>query len=160
MPCEFLGVCDGEGENHDELFRNFCAQADALALGDDGGGDGHRRCPGDRPSLSLMLDRVDAFHVGALLALYEHRTAAQGWLYGVNSFDQFGVELGKRLAGAIEHGDAASKSHVRLAAAVGGRLEHALDDKAIRQILSADKLAKMQAALAAMVEVDNQRQFV
>ena len=110
MPCEFLGVCDGEGENHDELFRNFCAQADALALGDDGGGDDHRRCPGDRPSLSLMLDRVDAFHVGALLALYEHRTAAQGWLYGVNSFDQFGVELGKRLAGAIERGDAATAS--------------------------------------------------
>ena len=110
VPCEFLGVCDGEGENHDELFRNFCAQADALALGDDGGGDNHRRCPGDRPSLSLMLDRVDAFHVGALLALYEHRTAAQGWLYGVNSFDQFGVELGKRLAGAIERGDAATAS--------------------------------------------------
>ena len=110
VPCEFLGVCDGEGENHDELFRNFCAQADALALGDDGGGDNHRRCPGDRPSLSLMLDRVDAFHVGALLALYEHRTAAQGWLYGVNSFDQFGVELGKRLAGLIESGDAAPAS--------------------------------------------------
>ena len=110
VPCEFLGVCDGEGENHDELFRNFCAQADALALGDDGGGDNHRRCPGDRPSLSLTLDRVDAFHVGALLALYEHRTAAQGWLYGVNSFDQFGVELGKRLAGAIERGDAATAS--------------------------------------------------
>ena len=110
VPCEFLGVCDGEGENHDELFRNFCAQADALALGDDGGGDNHRRCPGDRPSLSLVLDRVDAFHVGALLALYEHRTAAQGWLYGVNSFDQFGVELGKRLAGAIERGDAATAS--------------------------------------------------
>ena len=110
VPCEFLGVCAGDGENHDELFRNFCAQADALALGDDGGGDNHRRCPGDRPSLSLMLDRVDAFHVGALLALYEHRTAAQGWLYGVNSFDQFGVELGKRLAGAIERGDAATAS--------------------------------------------------
>ena len=57
-----------------------------------------------------MLDRVDAFHVGALLALYEHRTAAQGWLYGVNSFDQFGVELGKRLAGLIESGDAATAS--------------------------------------------------
>ena len=110
MPCEFLGVCAGDGENHDELFRNFCAQADALALGDDGGGDNHRRCPGDRPSLSLTLDRVDAFHVGALLALYEHRTAAQGWLYGVNSFDQFGVELGKRLAGLIESGDAATAS--------------------------------------------------
>ncbi|CAH0375913.1 unnamed protein product [Pelagomonas calceolata] len=110
VPCEFLGVCQGDGENHDELFRNFCAQADALALGDDGGGDNHRRCPGDRPSLSLMLDRVDAFHVGALLALYEHRTAAQGWLYGVNSFDQFGVELGKRLAGLIESGDAATAS--------------------------------------------------
>ena len=58
----------------------------------------------------MTLDRVDAFHVGALLALYEHRTAAQGWLYGVNSFDQFGVELGKRLAGAIERGDAATAS--------------------------------------------------
>ena len=101
MPCEFLGVCAGAGENHDELFRNFCAQADALALGADGGGDNHRRCPGDRPSLSLMLDRVDAFHVGALLSLYEHRCAVQGFVWDINSFDQWGVQLGKDLAGDV-----------------------------------------------------------
>jgi glucose-6-phosphate isomerase len=54
--------------------------------------------PGDRPSTTLLLERLDPEHLGALLALYEHRTAVLGWLWNVNSFDQWGVELGKQLA--------------------------------------------------------------
>ena len=54
--------------------------------------------PGNRPSTTLLLDRLDPAHLGALLALYEHRTAVLGWLWNVNSFDQWGVELGKQLA--------------------------------------------------------------
>ena len=110
VPAEFIGACESQApraakgakrSSHDELFCNFLAQPDALALGAVDAERPERACPGDRPSLSLLLPRVDAYYVGALLALYEHRVAVQGWLYGVNSFDQFGVQLGKTLADAV-----------------------------------------------------------
>merc|ERR1712176_702909 len=58
----------------------------------------HKTFPGDRPSLSLLLPVCNAHWLGQLLALYEHRTAVQGWVWEINSFDQWGVELGKVLA--------------------------------------------------------------
>jgi glucose-6-phosphate isomerase len=58
----------------------------------------HRACPGDRPSTTLLLPELDARRLGQLLALYEHRTFVEGVLAGINSFDQWGVELGKALA--------------------------------------------------------------
>ena len=58
----------------------------------------HKAFPGNKPSLSLLLHRLDAFTCGQLLAIYEHRTAVQGFIWGNNSFDQWGVELGKQLA--------------------------------------------------------------
>jgi glucose-6-phosphate isomerase len=61
----------------------------------------HRVCPGDRPSTTLLLPELGARRLGQLLALYEHRTFVEGVLYGINSFDQWGVELGKALAGPI-----------------------------------------------------------
>jgi glucose-6-phosphate isomerase len=60
-----------------------------------------RRCPGNRASTTLLLPAVDARNLGALLALYEHRTFVEGVLYDINSFDQWGVELGKTLAKPI-----------------------------------------------------------
>jgi glucose-6-phosphate isomerase len=54
--------------------------------------------PGNKPSLSLLFPKLSAFTLGQLLALYEHRTAVQGFIWGINSFDQWGVELGKQLA--------------------------------------------------------------
>jgi len=117
IPAEFIGFKVSQypvsiaGEpvaNHDELMSNFFAQPDALALGkteEQVRAEGvpeklvaHKTFPGDRPSLSLLLPICDARNLGALLALYEHRTAVQGWMWGVNSFDQWGVELGKVLA--------------------------------------------------------------
>jgi glucose-6-phosphate isomerase len=83
--------------NHDELMSNFFAQPDALAYGKVDNG-GHKHFPGDRPSLSILMPVCDAFHVGALLALYEHRTAVQAFIWDINAFDQWGVELGKVLA--------------------------------------------------------------
>ena len=83
--------------NHDELMSNFFAQPDALAFGKSDAG-GHKNFPGDRPSLSILMPVCDAFHVGALLALYEHRTAVQSFIWNTNAFDQWGVELGKVLA--------------------------------------------------------------
>ncbi len=60
-----------------------------------------RRCPGDRASTTLLLPRLDAVELGALLAFYEHRTFVESILFGINAFDQWGVELGKQLAGPL-----------------------------------------------------------
>ncbi|KAL5976930.1 Glucose-6-phosphate isomerase, cytosolic 1 [Asimina triloba] len=98
--------------NHDELMSNFFAQPDALAYGkvqpvyltpEQLKSEKvpehlipHKTFPGNRPSLSLLLPSLDAYNVGQLLAIYEHRVAVQGFLWGINSFDQWGVELGKK----------------------------------------------------------------
>jgi glucose-6-phosphate isomerase len=79
------------------LNANALAQIQALSLGH-ASSDPHRHYPGNRPCNVLVLKQVDARSLGALLALYEHKTAALGWLLNINSFDQFGVELGKVIA--------------------------------------------------------------
>jgi glucose-6-phosphate isomerase len=94
--------------NHDELMSNFFAQPDALACGKTAAelaAEGvpadlipHKTFPGNRPSSSLLFPRLDAYTTGQLLALYEHRTAVEGFIWGIPSFDQWGVELGKKLA--------------------------------------------------------------
>lgn len=91
--------------NHDELMCNFFAQPDALAMGkrvEELVAEGvpaalhpHKEFPGNRPSLSLLFPKLNARTCGQLLALYEHRVAVQGFIWGINSFDQWGVELGK-----------------------------------------------------------------
>lgn len=98
--------------HHDLLVANCLAQAEALAFGsdgpdraEDGGGDEkpdrHGRCEGNRPSTVIMASRLTPSVLGQVTALYEHQTAVQGAVWGINSFDQPGVELGKRLAGPI-----------------------------------------------------------
>jgi glucose-6-phosphate isomerase len=87
---------------------NFFAQPDALAIGktqDELRSEGvpedlvaHKEFTGDRPSTSILFPCFDARRIGQLLALYEHRTAVQGFIWNVNSFDQWGVELGKEVA--------------------------------------------------------------
>jgi glucose-6-phosphate isomerase len=64
--------------------------------------DAARFYPGDRPSMTILLDRLDARTLGALLAFYEHRTFANAVLIGINPFDQFGVELGKEMARKLD----------------------------------------------------------
>ena len=88
-----------------ELDANAEAQARALAFGTaDPALPAHRRYPGNRPSNTLRLERIDARALGALVAAYEHKVFVQGVIWNVNSFDQWGVELGKQLAGEIlEH---------------------------------------------------------
>lgn len=88
-------------EQHPRLVANALAQAQALMLGRDSP-CGHRHFSGNRPSTVLLLERLDATSLGALLALYEHRVFVSGALWGINSFDQWGVELGKQLASNIE----------------------------------------------------------
>jgi glucose-6-phosphate isomerase len=72
--------------------------------------DPHRSYPGDRPSTTILLDRLDPRTLGALIAFYEHRTFANAVLLGINPFDQFGVELGKEMAKAM---DDARRARVR-----------------------------------------------
>ena len=101
IPVEFLGVIEQEDgqdpAHHRALLLNAFAQGAALMAGDPSD-DPYRATPGDRASTTILLDRLDPRTLGALIAFYEHRTFANAVLLGVNPFDQYGVELGKRLA--------------------------------------------------------------
>jgi glucose-6-phosphate isomerase len=79
------------------LLANALAQAQALMMGRPDTG-GHKDFPGNRPSTFLLLDALTPASLGALVALHEHRVFVSGSLWGINSFDQWGVELGKVLA--------------------------------------------------------------
>ncbi|XXQ32960.1 Glucose-6-phosphate isomerase [Plasmodiophora brassicae] len=120
IPADFIGFVrsqhpvDLPGDavpNHDELMAAFFSQPDALAIGKQ---DEqlqqenvpvalmpHKYFPGNRPSSSLLLPELTAYTTGQLLAIYEHRTAVQGFIWDVNSFDQWGVELGKQLGSKV-----------------------------------------------------------
>ena len=91
----------GAAERHEALVANCFAQAAALAFGTPVGGDPHRELPGNRPSTVVMAPELTPAVLGQLVALYEHQTVVQGAVWGINSFDQFGVEQGKTLADAI-----------------------------------------------------------
>jgi glucose-6-phosphate isomerase len=108
VPAEFVACVEpghafGE-EHHRQLLINCFAQGAALLSGKPND-DPHRVYPGDRPSSTILLDRLDPAVLGALLAFYEHRTFTNAVLLGINPFDQFGVELGKTLAKAIDSGE-------------------------------------------------------
>ncbi|MDQ3510206.1 MAG: glucose-6-phosphate isomerase [Pseudomonadota bacterium] len=116
IPCDFIGFCkplnplsDGSGgDQHDLLMANLFAQSEALAFGktaqevQDEGVDErlvpHRTFQGNRPSNTLLAERLTPHTLGALVALYEHSVFVQGVIWDVDSFDQWGVELGKALA--------------------------------------------------------------
>ena len=112
VPVEFVAVQKGEDDqdpdHHRLLLLNAFAQGAALMQGRQSE-DPQRSYPGNRPSVTLLLDRLDARSLGALVAFYEHRTFANAVLLGINPFDQFGVELGKKIARQLaEGGDNAS----------------------------------------------------
>ena len=120
VPLEFIGVVKPAHDltaNHEALLSNLLAQAAALALGKTfdealaeakNGSDEERRVlaaqrtfPGDRPSTVMLLDALTPESLGALIALYEHKVFMLGHLWGINAFDQWGVELGKSIARQI-----------------------------------------------------------
>jgi glucose-6-phosphate isomerase len=122
IPADIILVAEPDhphAENHRALLANGLAQAAALwrGLSEEEAraamlAEGlppaeadrlapHRACPGDRPSTLILLPRLDPPHLGALLALYEHKVFCLGALWGIDAFDQWGVELGKRLAKEI-----------------------------------------------------------
>ncbi len=89
-------------QNHKLLLINAIAQAEALAFGAPDNLEPYQSFPGNRPSNLLSWDRTSPYHLGTLLALYESITIACGFIWGINSFDQWGIELGKKLADTIE----------------------------------------------------------
>jgi glucose-6-phosphate isomerase len=100
VPVEFIAVKEAAhtlAGHHDQLLANALAQAQALMQGKRDAG-GHKDFPGNRPSTFFILDRLDPQSFGALVAMYEHRVFTSGSIWGINSFDQWGVELGKVLA--------------------------------------------------------------
>ncbi len=116
-PVEFVAVAEPGhalgGDHHKQLLANCFAQGAALMRGRSfdaalalSGGDpalaAAKTFPGNRPSATLLLDRLDAFSLGALLAFYEHRTFTAACLLGINPFDQWGVELGKEMANTAQ----------------------------------------------------------
>lgn len=146
IPADFivpLAAREPLGDHHRMLVANALAQAEALMLGRspdevvadlsrEGQSAGqisrlapHKVFPGNRPSTTILLPQVDPFQLGRLIALYEHKIFAQGVIWGINSFDQWGVELGKRLAAPILreltnpelplHHDPATEFMIRLA---------------------------------------------
>ncbi len=114
IPCDFIGFCrslNPLGEHHDLLMANVFAQTEALAFGktaDEVRAEGtaeelvpHRVFEGNRPTSTLLLDQLSPAALGKLVALYEHSVFTQGTIWEIDSFDQWGVELGKVLASRI-----------------------------------------------------------
>jgi glucose-6-phosphate isomerase len=114
IPCDFIGFgksLNPLGRHHDLLMANICAQAEALAFGKteeqvraEGTPDWlvpHRVFPGNRPSNTILGEKLTPKELGKLVALYEHIVFTQGTIWNINSFDQWGVELGKVLAQRI-----------------------------------------------------------
>jgi glucose-6-phosphate isomerase len=101
VPCDFIGFCrtlNPLGKQHDLLMANLFAQSEALAFGKRADAP-HRSFEGNRPSNTLLAERLTPQTLGALVALYEHSVFVQGTIWSIDSFDQWGVELGKALAG-------------------------------------------------------------
>jgi glucose-6-phosphate isomerase len=114
IPADFIGFAHSLnelGDHHDKLMSNVFAQGEALAFGktaeqvrEEGTPEAvvpHRVMEGNRPSNTILAERLDPATLGALVALYEHSVFTQGAVWGIDSFDQWGVELGKELAKAI-----------------------------------------------------------
>ena len=117
VPCDLIGFAHptedlmADTPHHDLLVANLLAQAEALAFGrssDEVAAAGvdptlvpHRTFPGNVPTTTILAPRLTPSVLGQLIALYEHKVAAQGFVWGINSFDQWGVELGKQLASDI-----------------------------------------------------------
>ena len=112
VPVEFVTVVEREDgldpRHHQLLLANCFAQGAALMAGREHE-DGAREYSGNRPSTTILLQRLDARSLGALIAFYEHRTFANAVLLGINPFDQFGVELGKDIAKSLDDAEAREK---------------------------------------------------
>ncbi|MDY0012468.1 MAG: glucose-6-phosphate isomerase [Rhodocyclaceae bacterium] len=144
VPLDFIVPAGGAGPAQQGLVDNALAQAAALMQGRDAATAAallaarglpatevarltpHLVCPGNQPSTTLLFDALTPYRLGQLVALYEHKVFVQGWLWGINSFDQYGVELGKEMARNLASGqggeaDPSTAILARRVAALQGR---------------------------------------
>ncbi|MBU2744544.1 glucose-6-phosphate isomerase, partial [Acidithiobacillus caldus] len=141
IPCDLIGFLEPlaeSGAQHDLLMANLIAQAEALAFGrtaeqlrEEGAAPAQipfRVCPGNRPSNILLLEALTPRALGILVAFYEHSVFTQGAIWGIDSFDQWGVELGKVLA-------------LRVLEDIQGKAQHA-HDSSTQQILARYRAAR------------------
>ncbi|PZQ45383.1 MAG: glucose-6-phosphate isomerase [Micavibrio aeruginosavorus] len=110
IPCDFIAPKKSHNavaNQHTLLLNNMLAQSQALMQGrtlEEAGNNQARVFPGNRPNNVFVFDTLDPYSLGFLIALYEHKVFTQGIIWNINSFDQYGVELGKELANNIEKG--------------------------------------------------------
>ncbi len=103
VPCDFIGFAKAAHPyqaSHDALLSHLLAQSEAMANGA-ADADPQKSYPGNRPSTLLLIDELTPHSLGMLLAMYEHSVYIQSVVWGINAFDQWGVELGKRIAEAL-----------------------------------------------------------
>ncbi len=114
VPCDFIGFCESHnpiGDHHTKLMANFFAQTEALAFGktihelhEENEAPSlmpFKKFEGNRPTTSILINKLTPFSLGQLIALYEHKIFVQGIIWDIFSFDQWGVQLGKKLANKI-----------------------------------------------------------
>jgi glucose-6-phosphate isomerase len=144
VPADFIGFnrsLNPIGGHHDLLMANFLAQTEALAFGRteqevraegvDEAQVAHRTFEGNRPTNTLLLDELTPYSLGSLIALYEHKAFVQGTIWNINSFDQWGVELGKALAQQISK---------ELASEDDSKLEHDSSTNALLRLYRSRRL--------------------
>ena len=108
IACDFIGVKEDNSNlphHHKLLLSHMLAQGQAMMQGRHSPDYPYRYFEGNKPNSTLLLDKMNATSLGALIALYEHKTFTQGVIWNVNSFDQYGVELGKELSQKLENND-------------------------------------------------------
>jgi len=104
IPVDFLFAANSTtayGSSHDALIANALAQAKVLAFGSESEVPSHKYMPGNRPSISFLYESMSPYILGQIIAFYEHVVFTQGIIWDINSFDQWGVELGKSVATSL-----------------------------------------------------------
>jgi len=104
IPVDFIAIAkktSGDNKQQNMLLANCIAQSEALMKGQENTSEPHRNFSGSRPNSTILLDELSPYNLGMLLALYEHKIFIQGAIWNINSFDQWGVELGKIMAKKI-----------------------------------------------------------
>lgn len=105
-PIDFIVIKNSDTvfkKTHQQLVNHAHAQANALMYGEEHKNEPHKTIPGNRPSTMITLEQLTPYTLGMLLALYEHKVFTQGIIWNINSFDQWGVALGKKLAQQLSH---------------------------------------------------------
>lgn len=105
IPVDFIGFIEPlepKNKSNNVLIANLLAQAEALLIGQESSENTYSEFYGDKPSNTLLIQKLTPFNLGALVAIYEHKVFVEGYIWNIYSFDQFGVELGKKLSREIQ----------------------------------------------------------